>query len=162
MKKIGILLIVAMFAASCACQKKSATPPTATLVSGCPTDGSCTIKVDDNRTVILRKDEYGSGFCDLSEAKGERVVTIRYEKRVPKGIQDGFYNEELLLVFSDDLQPQLRKAVYGRFCYCKGETGYYELPLSALDVSTSGEETRVVFKVSEVRQVLAEVVFRLK
>ena len=90
------------------------------------------------------------------------MVTIRYEKRLPKGIQDGFYNEELLLVFSDDLQPLLRKAVYGRFCYGKGETGYYELPLSGVDVTASGETLHVGFRVVDVRQVLSQVVFRLK
>lgn len=160
---VALAFIVNFMMASCSCKKPAiAKSANVELLSGCPTDGSCKAVLIENRKIKVEKAEFGGLSYDTVPATAARLVVFRYERKIPKGVQDGFYNEELILELSQTADPKLQKALYGRFCYCKGETGYYEIDPSKIHLKRSGNEIRVDFGIAEVHQVITGVTFTLK
>lgn len=111
-----------------------------------------------DRTYILKENERA---IDTVAAKGQAYAVFRYERDVPKGVQDGFHSEELLLPFRDG-KLQADNALFGRFCYCKGETGYFAIPADSLRITGKDGRYTVDFRLSEGRQTIGHITVSLK
>lgn len=103
------------------------------IESACPDDGKCTIEIIKNKSLDIKSDETGSNYYQLLDNIATSVIHYQYKRNTVKGFQDGNYTEEILFEITNkdtsfsisNITLQKTKMMYGRFCYCKGQTGYY-------------------------------------
>lgn len=139
MKKTVAILIAAIFT-SCTCKKQVVTKDAVAisnlkLTSNCPPDGTCTFEVLKNKSLVLKSDEFGSIYTQQIEDEKHSIVIFQYNKNVPKDLQDGNYREEIQFeIPNTDIELDLNnqelqntKMFFGRYCYCKGQTGIFKV-----------------------------------
>lgn len=105
------------------------------IESVCPENGKCTIELLRNKSLAVKADEFGSVYYQILESNETSVVIYRYDKDVPKNLQDANYREEIIFEINNKTQSlslsgkdlQQCKMLFGRFCFCKGQTGYYKV-----------------------------------
>lgn len=132
MRKIGILLSLLLL--SCATQKQSDIIDVP-IQKECPLDGLCTLSVFNNKQLILLKDDLGGLYYDIKENKGTTVIHYQYTKATQANLQDGHYREDIIFEIKksdvslnlNDAELQHTKLIFGRHCFCKGQTGYFQI-----------------------------------
>ena len=100
----------------------------------------------------------------MDESTTASVITKKYTRNAIKGIQDAQYREEILFEISNsdsdlslsDLDLQKTKMLFGRFCYCPGQTGYYKVTAGKLTLKQKNKLTAfdLDFKVPQVPQII--------
>lgn len=164
MKKI--IIVAALLALSCGAKKSTA--KVAALTSTCPTDGDCTIELFENKSILIKNDDFGRPSYTLEDNSSTRVAKYTYNRKVKGEVQDGSYREEVILELKngdDTASPnQSPPLLFGRFCYCKGQTGYYNITHRDLSITKdSGIQTvDLDFKMEEVPQIIKHITFTLK
>lgn len=139
MKKIGILFSLLLL--SCATQKQSDIIDVP-LQKECPLDGLCTLSVFNNKQLILLKDGLGGLYYDIKENEGTTVIHYQYNKTTQANLQDGHYREDVLFEIKNtttslnitDSELQQIKLIFGRHCFCKGQTGYFPINKGCLQL----------------------------
>lgn len=173
MQKISAILLCSIII-SC-CNTKSAAlskKAMAVLQSECPENGSCVIVSSPGKSMSVDEDEYGNLHYTLKDDSSKSVFAVTYNRNVPKDVQDGTYREEIIFE-CDNLNKsaviegealQNVKLLFGRFCYCKGQTGYYKINKGSLMIS--GDNKQRVFSLNftntQTPQVLSSVKFTVK
>ncbi len=172
MKKT-IFFLVFILIVSCGTKKPNDVAVlTAFLKSECPKNGDCTIQVFENKSMIVKSDEFGSLYYDLEDNMFKKVLKYTYNRKVKGDIQDANYREEIVfelenskenLMLSDDSLQEVQ-VLFGRFCYCKGQTGYYKIKKGALKVSkaSKGNEVDLNFEIKEVPQIIKHILFSIQ
>lgn len=170
MRKIALLLVL-LSVLSCKC-KKVAAQTTAVITSECPKDGTCTIQLSRNKSMVVKKDEFGSVFYTLEESTSKSVVQYTYKKTVKGDIQDANYREEIIFEIDNDTENinlsdvalENTQLIFGRFCFCRGQTGYYKINQGKLTVTKNANEKVVDlnFKTDSVPQIIHHVAFSIK
>jgi hypothetical protein len=173
MKNITLLMIF-VFLASCHPTKDfpAYRDNITNIEMGCPTDGICEIEVKENKAMDIMTDASGSFFYKLHDDNSKAVIVFSYTKSTPKEIQDGTYKEEVVMEIDKsqkateivDFSSGIPKILFGRFCYCKGYTGYYKIDSGKLKIALNGNKKDFYFnfKINEVPQVLENIHFTLK
>lgn len=171
-KKVSVFIML-LILASCG-SKKSTTVLSASLNSPCPKDGDCTVAIFDNKSMTVKTTEFGSFYYELEENAAKKVIKYTYNRKVKGNIQDASYREEIVFeinnnndhsVFTDE-SLQDTQLLFGRFCYCKGQTGYYKIDSGSLRISKNLEskttEVDLSFKSKKVPQVIEAISILLK
>jgi hypothetical protein len=171
--KILLLFSLSLFLSSCSCKKsvvdnqETAMTKTTTLQSDCPTDGKCSIEVFHNKSMNIQTDGTGAMYNQLVDSKETSVIVYQYNRDVPEGLQDGNYREEIifeiknsdanLVATGNDLQQT--KMLFGRFCFCRGQTGYYKVSEGNLNLTQKGNSITfdLNFTVNEVPQIIKKI-----
>lgn len=167
MKKLVLLLSV-LSLASCQCKKAAVQATTANLTSECPKEGTCTIELMKNKSMVVKQDEFGSLFYNLEDNASKTVVKYIYKKTVKGDIQDANYREEVIFeldntaktVTVSDAGLQDNQLLFGRFCFCRGQTGYYKINQGKLTIDSGKAELN--FKTDQVPQIIKRITFDLK
>lgn len=143
-----------------------------TADSDCPKDGSCEITVNNNKALVIKPDEFGKLSYQLEDNKEKKVIVYSYNRAVPKGLQDGHYKEEIILEVANSnssintttFSASATQALFGRFCFCKGYTGYYMIQNGTLKMEPEEKQHNFdfVFTVKEVPQIIKHIAFSLK
>ena len=140
------------------------------IVKDCPPDGKCSVTIHKNKSLFVKTDDLGKLLYELQDNANKDIAVYTYDRTPPKDVMDGSYREEVIveldkgqqtIVLSGGLSKSGTKVLFGRFCYCKGFTGYYKIAsgnLTALDESVYS----VDFKVTEVPQILEKIQFSIK
>lgn len=138
----------------------------------CPIEGDC--KVNRIKNVALQVNEVEGGnrgemFYELVPSENSDVVIYTYNRAVDDILMDGFYREEIIFEVPKEKQRLLLehrnlqdvKMLFGRFCYCKGETGYYKVKRGTANIkySDSGIKAFLDIQVLDVPQLIKEVNF---
>lgn len=139
MKRIGILLTLLLL--SCTTQKQIDINDVP-VQKECPHDGLCTLSVFNNKELILLKDDLGGLYYDVKENKGTTVIHYQYNKTIQANLQDGHYREDVLFEIKTsgqslnlhDAELQQTKLIFGRHCFCKGQTGYFQINKGSLQL----------------------------
>jgi hypothetical protein len=169
MNKKILLLLCALLLSCSASQKNGVT--TVTLTSECPKNGTCTLKLHKNKSMSVKTDEWGNRSYALEESTEKSVIQFNYVRTVKGNIQDAGYREEIAFEINNGnynlsqsgAALQNTKMLFGRFCFCKGQTGYYNVIDGKLTISGSKEKTAIInFKVAEVPQIINGITFTLK
>ncbi len=173
MQKIAAVLLSAFFV-SC-CSTKSAVfakNPTVEFQSACPENGSCVIVSNPGKSMVVLEDEYGNLHYNLQDDPSKNVVAVTYNRNVPKGVQDGTYREEVVFEYDSANKStviegealQNVKLLFGRFCYCKGQTGYYKINIGSLMISGDSEQRvfTLNFTNTQTPQVMSSLKFTVK
>ncbi|MFD1314558.1 hypothetical protein ACFQ39_02935 [Namhaeicola litoreus] len=111
----------------------------------CPDGGSCKISVIKNKELHLKTDEFGMNYPEIIE--GENYI-FEYIFSKNTDYADGNYKEivlfelpknEISLLLQDE-NLQKVNLLYGRLCYCKGESGYEKVLRGKLDLKRNNSE----------------------
>lgn len=157
-----IQLICILIISSCASKKEISTlnNQTIQLESDCPSDGKCEIKILQNQSLEINKDEFGSIFYKLKSDNSKSVVVYKYDRNIPEGVQDGSYREEIILEYDNQTKEFINeKSLFGRFCYCKGQTGYYKIEQSVEKSIGQNRNFQLKFDIKVVPQVVKNLKF---
>lgn len=175
--KTLFLLSLAVILNSCSAKKNTVTneePAVAPIKpkSVCPPDGQCTIELLHNKSLVVKTDGIGAVYHQLEDSVETSVIVYQYNRDVPEGLQDGHYKEEIIFEIQNngtDLTLsgsglQQTKMLFGRFCFCRGQTGYYKVTNGDLNVHQEKGNTtfRLNFTINEVPQVINSVVGTVK
>lgn len=168
MRKIAILLVF-FSVMSCNCKKATTQKTTVSITSECPKDGTCTVQLIKNKSIVVKKDEFGSIFYTLEDSDSKNVVQYTYKKTVKGDLQDANYREEIIFELNNqtdnltlsDAALESTQLLFGRFCFCRGQTGNYKINQGNLTV-TDGNVIDLNFKTNEVPQIISHVSFLMK
>lgn len=145
MKKIIVLFLFGLLF-SCNAQKNvSSTMPK--LSSECPQDGTCEVEILKNKQLILHYDDLGGLYYDIKDQEGTTVIHYQYNKTTQANLQDGHYREDIIFEIKNsdksvdltDSELQQTKLIFGRHCFCKGQTGYFKIDKGNLQLSAKND-----------------------
>ena len=171
-KKVSVVIML-LILASCG-SKKSTAVLSASLTSACPKDGDCKVEVFDRKSMVVKTTETGSLHYELEESTSKKVVKYTYNRKVKGDIQDASYREEIVFEINSNVEEsafvdeslQDAQLLFGRFCYCKGQTGYYKIDSGSLRISKNKESETIQinlnFKTNKVPQVIESLAISLK
>lgn len=170
-KQVTLLLL---FVLSCGSnpQKKLAqekqTPSIETL--NCPNTGTCNAEIIEQKIPELAYDQYNNSYLNYVDHKNS-FIKFEYIKHQDPQIMDGGYREELIIAYSDDLlydgnvlELKNYEVIYGRFCFCRGQSGYYIINDGQLKIKKEKEGVFILdlqFSIDEVPQELKLIRFKL-
>jgi len=118
--------------------------------------------------MVVKNDEFGSVFYTLEESASKSVVQYSYKRIVKGDIQDANYREEVVFEIDNinenlhisDAALQNKQLLFGRFCFCRGQTGYYKINQGNLTV-TNGKVVDLSFKTDQVPQIINHITFSI-
>ena len=138
----------------------------------CPIDGICELKYLKNKGLIIKKDSLNNVTFELIDNFKTNVFLYTYEGKNDKNIQDDGYREEIIFEIPSDAKNlkfenealQTTKMIFGRFCYCKGFTGYYKIDSGKLTMESTNKKNTVIldFVIKKVPQTLKNISFTYK
>jgi hypothetical protein len=172
MKKLGLIAVLVLFA-SCS-SKKNTVLPVANLTSICPKDGDCKVEVFDRKSMLVKTSETSSLYYELEENPAKKVVKYTYNRKVKGDLQDASYREEIIFEINSNTEEsnfvdeslQEAKLLFGRFCYCNGQTGYYKIESGSLRISKNKKmettQINLTLKTKEVPQIIETIAMSLK
>lgn len=120
-----------------------------TLSTFCPEDGNCTFEVLTNSSLSLLTDGIGQLYPQVKKGN-KTVLKFEYKRTVDPRIADGGYTEIVYaeidpkteeLSLSDE-QLSSANVVFGRLCFCKGQTGYFQIDQGTLVISTAKDQSK--------------------
>lgn len=165
-----ILLFLVGFLFSCTAQK-TISDFTPKLTSECPIDGSCEIEILKNKQLVLLYDDFGGMYYDIKDQEGTTVLHYQYNKTTQANIQDGHYREDLIFEIKNsdkslnltDTALQQTKLIFGRHCFCKGQTGYFKLEKGALILEEKNNtfELKINFSTEKVPQIINQITAKI-
>ncbi len=113
----------------------------------CPEDGSCSVKLHKNATLLLKKDTTDALYPVIEE--GENIVVVfKFSRQGPEGTADGDYSETIhfeIEEISETLTIEGEKLamvnmLFGKQCFCRGEAGFYRVSDGHLVLQKSKDE----------------------
>jgi len=165
--KIPVILSLLALLSSCSSSKKtestlSKVDNSIALESECPLDGKCTIKLIKNKSLNVLADQFGSVYTQQLDSPETSIIVYQYDRNVPKDLQDAHYREEIIFEVNNaslnltlkDKEIQITKMLFGRFCFCRGQTGYYRVENGTLNLTQVEDKINMSlsFKVDQVPQ----------
>ena len=161
---------------SCNCKKKIVENPGKVAVSNtlstCPEDGKCEIEYFKNKKIDFKEDTIGKLFYGMSESTSTAVIKFQYTRNPLDGIQDSEYREEIIFEIDSnsneinlsDFTIQSSKMLFGRFCFCRGQTGFYKVSSGNLKLNQNDKEITfdLDLKIIELPQIIKNVKATIK
>jgi len=136
-----VLFIFCLVLISCGSKNQVLSETDVFTESKCPDDGVCSLKVETNKTMLLVNEFSSTIYPDIIDGN-HLVLTFEYKRNEIPDAADGHYSEQILLELDpNNLEIALSgkslkdaKLLFARFCYCKGQTGYYKINTGTLKV----------------------------
>lgn len=138
--------------------------PVSKIESHCPSDGKCTIETFRGKSLIVKQDEFGSTYTQLEDNPETTVIQYQYNKNVKGDLQDANYREEVLFEIKNSTTQlnlsgnnlQQTKMLFGRFCFCRGQTGYYKIEQGNLKLNQNENNLNFTldFTITKVPQII--------
>ena len=135
--------------------------------SNCPENGVCETKIFRNQSLEIKTDEFGSMYYEKLESPTTSVILFTYTKNTPKDLPDSSYREEIIFEINNsdsdvelsDLNLQKTKMLFGRFCFCRGQTGYHKVKSGILKLKNADKKIsfNLNFLISEVPQTIKSI-----
>jgi hypothetical protein len=113
-------------------------------------------------------------YYELEENPAKKVVKYTYNRKVKGDLQDASYREEIIFEINSNAEEsnfvdeslKEAKLLFGRFCYCKGQTGYYKIESGSLRISKNKEmettQINLTLKTAKVPQIIETIAISLK
>jgi len=140
----------------------------------CPKDGTCTFELMPNKSLKTQNDNLGALNMEIVNGKS-LVFKFEYKRNeIPKTMDSQYIEQIFMALDPNNLEMKLKDSelksvnlMFARFCYCKGQTGYYRVRQGELAIKKTEDTTyqlHLNFKVDEVPQIITEInqVFKLK
>lgn len=164
MKKLFFIPFVFLLS-FCASKKNNLELETTTQSkSNCPVDGTCTISIFRNKQLEIKSDEFGSTYYSMNDSEKTAVIVYRYKRNPIENVEDSGYTEEIIFEIDNsaeklslkDIDLQQTKMIFGRLCFCRGQTGYYRVKSGSLKLEQIKNKIQIDldFKIKEVPQII--------
>jgi len=163
------LIVLILFSSCKPCQQLALTlnEPFFVKAFECPENADCSMELIPNKSITFKKDNTGILYPEIVD--GEKTLLKYTFKKYPiPNTQDSNYSEIIyaelnrtiteMALADDDLQTL--KLHFGRFCYCKGETGYFPIKKGVFKMSKNkknGVKIDFDFTVKEVPQIITKI-----
>jgi hypothetical protein len=131
----------------------------------CPEDGVCTFEILENSALKNKTDHLGSIYPEIVPGN-TLVAKFEYKKTNDINLQDSSYREELYIEL-DKSNPEIEtenlkneNLFFARWCYCKGQTGFYKInkgKLKVIKISEKDYQINLSFIIDEVPQIINEI-----
>lgn len=178
-----LLIIPIAILTSCCCTNKNTASKekeanlntiatVSTINSDCPSDGKCTVEVLKNKSMNVLTDDIGAVYYRTEDNPNTSIIVYKYERNVPKGLQDAEYREEIVFeinnseatVNKNDFTLSSTKMLYGRFCFCRGQTGFYKVDKGNLELENKNNQIhfKLDFTVTKVPQTIKSIEATIK
>lgn len=134
-------------------------------ITECPQDGICTIELLKNKSLNYLKGTLGELYVEVVDGN-MLVLKFEYKRNEIPNTADGSYVEQVYVqIDKENLEMQesdLRKTniVFGRFCYCKGQSGHYKIKNGTLTIKRVKDKTyhlMLDFTIDEVPQIISKI-----
>jgi len=168
MKKIFIIPTAILFSFCCtnkeSMNKEKENKLELKTESPCPSDGVCTTEILKNKSLLVKTDEFGSTYTQTIDNETTSVIIYQYSRTVKGDLQDAGYREEIIFEINNSDKEislvnenlQQTKMLFGRFCFCRGQTGYYKVEEGKLDLKKSNDiiTLNLDFTITKVPQII--------
>jgi hypothetical protein len=169
MRKYASLLIIFLFI-SCNSKKgtlQAAMDKISLTKADCPEKATCTIKIVKNKSMDVKTDDFGRPYYKLAESTTNSVIQYEFNRGDEQKYSDSGYREVIIFEI-DQTNPELAlsgfalqgtKMLYGRFCFCRGTTGYYPVTDGNLTIKKqdSGLVLELDYKTGEIPQIIKSI-----
>lgn len=114
--------------------------------TSCPENGNCSYDILKNKTIQIKTDNLGSMYPEIIGGSG-LVLKFEYKKSTNTEYEDSSYREEIFIELDENRLEfvtdnfKQEKLFFARWCYCKGQTGYYKIQQGKLAVTKINKET---------------------
>lgn len=123
------------------------------LLSNCPKEGECKLEVKNGYTYKSIQ-SHTKNEPELKENGSYLTFMVEYSKDGNPNLSDDFYVEKVLFTLPKEIAKQNYidnelteiNLMYSRFCYCKGNVGYY--PISNGKMQITENEINLSFRVN--------------
>ncbi|SFC99046.1 hypothetical protein [Algibacter pectinivorans] len=131
----------------------------------CPENGVCAYQIIENKALNVKTDNLGSVYLEMTDSDNF-VVKFEYKKNSSGKHQDSEYREEVFIELNknkldfETTNLKFKKLFFARWCYCKGQTGYYKINEGKLSVTTIDKNSYKLhfeFTIPEVPQIINEI-----
>jgi len=137
------------------------------LTTNCPDDGTCTFEVLKDKSLNILKTDLEETYTEITDGQSY-VLKFEYKRNEIANTVDGQYIEQVFIELNlNNLEVELKdsefkkaKVMYARFCYCKGQTGYYSVTQGNLLIKKfedKGYQLTLDFKQDEVPQIITKI-----
>ncbi len=168
MKKI--ILLIAVFFASCGtCKSLTLNIQEAVFfkTQKCPENGFCSLELIPNKSIEFKTDKFGNNYPIITDGK-KTLLKYSYTKNPAENTQDSNYTELIYAELDQTITEisltneslQNVKLYFGRLCYCKGETGYFEIKEGTFNLTKITEDSlniAIEFNITEVPQIISKI-----
>lgn len=173
MAKITIVLFSFLILISCYSLKTSGNKKASVVLKSiCPQDGNCSMQLFENKSIAVKQDELGKTYYSLEDNKIKNVLLYSYSRESKDSLQDASYREEIVFEWPNSKKEstlsndaiQNTKMLFGRFCFCKGQTGYYKVTNGTVTLKSNlkTQKGTINFKVDEVPQITKTIAFEIE
>ncbi|SFZ90514.1 hypothetical protein SAMN05428642_101981 [Flaviramulus basaltis] len=159
-----LLLLIVVFG-GCKSNKAVSFVEEVTANELCPEEGNCSYEILKNKKINYNYNNLSDFYPTFSE--GDKLVfKFEYKQNEIPNTQDSSYREEVIIELdSTDLEFETttfkgEKILFARWCYCKGQTGYYKIQqgkLSVKKIENNTYQLNLNFKMEQVPQVIIEI-----
>jgi hypothetical protein len=166
MKKL-LLLPLALGLSFCTSQKSAIANNQKVSEVSCPDDGKCTLEILRNKSIAIKTDDLGSLYYQTIDSPQTSVIVYQYNLNVAKDLQDGNYREEIIFeikntdkkIVLSGVALQQTKMLFGRFCFCRGQTGYYKIEEGTLSLNQKDNVVNfnLDFTITKVPQIIKSI-----
>ena len=164
--------MTAALSAACSSQKTPDLNKAEIASTNCPSDGDCTVELLKDKTLSVLRDDIGSTYYQILDNKGTNVIRYQYKRHTDPTLADAGYREEVIFEMNasepeisvSGIELQTTKALFGRFCFCRGQTGYYPINDGALSIKKQKNDYLLTmnFTITEVPQIIKSISIVLK
>lgn len=160
------LFFIVIYFASCKSKVELTSVTTKEVnTTKCPEEGTCSVEILENKALQIKTDEMQGIYPKI--VHGEHfVLKFEYINKGNTSYQDSSYREEIFVELDkNNLEFETenlkdKKLFFARWCYCKGQTGYYKINKGKLSVTKIDDENfhlGLSFKIDEVPQIINEI-----
>lgn len=168
MKKLFLIPSALLFSFCCTnkevIKKEEDTKIVLKTASPCPSDGLCTTEILKNKSLVIKTDEFGSTYTQTIDSETTSVIVYQYNRTVKGDLQDAGYKEEVIFEINNNTEElnltgqelQQTKMLFGRFCFCRGQTGYYKVEEGQLKLKKTNNNLtlNLDFTITKVPQII--------
>jgi len=131
----------------------------------CPEDGVCTLELLQDKTLKTLKTNLGETYTQIVDGES-LVLKFEYKRNEIPDTADGHYSEQVLIELDksnleiEETLTNKSNVMFARFCYCKGQTGYYRVSdgkISIKKITDKSYQLTLDFKQNEVPQILTQI-----
>lgn len=161
--KIKLFFIIAIALSSCCTKKNTSNLIPTQKEASCPNNGDCSLEIIANKSILTNMDTGKMNYI-LVDSFDKTVVRYQYKKDMDQTNVDGGYREEIVFeidansnnLILDNNDFQQTKMLFGRYCFCRGQTGLYKVVNGTLDLKNNDElNFDLTFKINEVPQIVS-------
>lgn len=164
MKAVLIFMLLSLFA----CKPSSIIKTEyvkESITTICPEDGKCRLTIKNNLSLHTQKDEIGATY-PIFQDSNNIVLEFEYKRNEESNTADGGYQELLyfelnrdkIMVDLKDSELEKVNLLFGRLCFCRGQSGYYKITKGHLKITKTSNRNEFLitlsFKTDEVPHII--------